>query len=946
MNIRGIRNKYIDLIDLLNRLDEPDIIILCETWLKPNDPDPKILDYKFIGRHRSNRKGGGVGFLIKNTLKARTIDLTLNTDSAESLFIEVKGNHDNMLVGSIYRPPNTNVCDFIDSYQVLGEKLHKFKNVLIGLDHNLDLLKNSTHSLTQQFLEATLDAHLIPVITKPTRVTHSSATLIDNILIKSDRCETHQGNIIITNISDHYPSMVTLDSLNLASVETQEIKCRKINEKEIKKIKEILNKEEWNKLQMLDVNHSFNLFHDILLAMIDTVAPVKKIKITTRRNVPWYSSAIKKSNDKDKRLFKLAHNQSASATQINKYREYHKFLQRIKRAAKQKYYRNLCIEFRNNSKRLWKVINSLTGKTKNKNDLVECLKIENIEITQQKRIVKEFTKHFSSVGERLASKIPSPDTPVQDYISQIPRSNISLFLTPTSPEEIKRIICNLPNKKSAGFDKINNILLKQISCAIAEPLSIIFNRSMNEGKFPQRMKLADTVPLYKAKEKYLVDNFPPISLLITLSKILEKLMHNRVYTYFNENNLLYRSQYGFRTRHSCENAVSELVSVILKGHETQKSTVAVFIDLSKAFDTLSHSILLQKLERYGVRGIANDWFKSYLENRKLRCKLNNEQQVVYSNEYLVEYGAPQGSVLGPLLFLLFTNDLYQHLDHCGSILFADDTTIYMSHHNLNYINFCLEHDLKKISDWFKANSLTLNLAKTVSMLFKNKKSPGRIETIKIDQTNIPLVHETKFLGIWLDEGLTWVAHLNKLNIKIKRKAHLLQNNCNLLDCHTLKLIYLAQIKSHINYGLVLWGGMANAEQLNKIKNKQIKCMKLIKPKHELQRIYKDIQVLSVDQLIELEYKKLAYKLSKNLLPPKIMEIISSDQQSAPLKKTHDYNTRKKSLLNHPRSQTKLYQNSFLCRGIRAASELSEADLSCKTLKKFVQTQKKRYISHL
>ena len=223
---------------------------------------------------------------------------------------------------------------------------------MIGLDHNLDLLKNSTHSLMQQFLEATLDAHLIPVITKPTRVTHSSATLIDNILIKSDHCETHRGNIIITNISDHYPSMVTLDSLNLTAVETQEIKCRKIKEKEIKKIKEILNKEEWNKLQMHDVNHSFNLFHDILLTTIDTVAPEKKIKIRTRRNVPWYSLAIKKSNDKDKRLFKLAHIQSASATQINKYQEYHKLLQRIKRAARQKYYRDLCIEFRNNSKRL------------------------------------------------------------------------------------------------------------------------------------------------------------------------------------------------------------------------------------------------------------------------------------------------------------------------------------------------------------------------------------------------------------------------------------------------------------------------------------------------------------------------------------------------------------------------------------------------------------------
>ena len=158
--------------------------------------------------------------------------------------------------------------------------------------------------------------------------------------------------------------------------------------------------------------------------------------------MPWYSLAIKRSNDKDKRLFKLSHSQSASATQINKYQEYHKLLQRIKRAARKKYYHDLCIEFRHNSKRLWKVINSLTGKTSNKNDIIEYLKNENIEITKTNEIAKEFARHFSSVGECFARKIPSPNIPIQDYISQIPRSNTSLFLTPTSPGEIIRIICD------------------------------------------------------------------------------------------------------------------------------------------------------------------------------------------------------------------------------------------------------------------------------------------------------------------------------------------------------------------------------------------------------------------------------------------------------------------------------------------------------------------------
>ena len=238
---------------------------------------------------------------------------------------------------------------------------------------------------------------------------------------------------------------------------------------------------------------------------------------------------------------------------------------------------------------------------------------------------------------------------------------------------------------------------------------------MNEGIFPEVIKLADTVPLYKNKEKYLVDNYRPISLLITLSKILEKLMHKRVYRHLEENNLIYNSQYGFCPRHSCENAVGELLSVIIKGHKNNKTTIAVFLDLSNAFDTLSHSVLLEKLERYGIRGITNDWFCSYLKNRELKCKLKNENQETDSSKYTVTFGAPQGSVLGPLLFLLFTNDLHKHLVNCECILFADDTTIYMCHDNLNYINFCIEQDLLIISDWFKANSLTLNLTKSDAM---------------------------------------------------------------------------------------------------------------------------------------------------------------------------------------------------------------------------------------
>ena len=184
-------------------------------------------------------------------------------------------------------------------------------------------------------------------------------------------------------------------------------------------------------------------------------------------------------------------------------------------------------------------------------------------------------------------------------------------------------------------------MLKSLKSVLLEPLSIVFNQSMNEGIFPEVMKLADIVPLYKNKKKYLVDNYRPISLLITLSEILEKLMHKRVYRHLEENNLIYNSQYGFCPRHSCENAVGELLSVIIKGHENNKTTIAVFLDLSKALDTLSHLVLLEKLERYGIRGITNDWFCSYLKNRELRCKLKNETQETYSSKYTVTFSTPK-----------------------------------------------------------------------------------------------------------------------------------------------------------------------------------------------------------------------------------------------------------------------------------------------------------------
>ena len=263
------------------------------------------------------------------------------------------------------------------------------------------------------------------------------------------------------------------------------------------------------------------------------------------------------------------------------------------------------------------------------------------------------------------------------------------------------------------------------------------------------MKLADVCPLFKSKDKSETNNYRPISLLLTLSKLLEKIICDKVYTFLDNTNQIYLSQYSFRSGHSCENAISELVSVVLKGFQSNKYTMGVFLDLSKAFDTLKHTILLDKLHYYGIRGTAHDWFCSYLSNRKMRvkCCVTSTGKTEFSEYEDITYGTPQGSCLEPLIYLIFTNDLVKNVTHYNTIIFADDTTLYKTHNNLRFLKWSLEQESVTLLDWFRANKLTLNLDKTACILFQKSGFTKEIE-LDLDGTIVHSVSTTKFLGMW------------------------------------------------------------------------------------------------------------------------------------------------------------------------------------------------------
>ena len=272
----------------------------------------------------------------------------------------------------------------------------------------------------------------------------------------------------------------------------------------------------------------------------------------------------------------------------------------------------------------------------------------------------------------------------------------------------------------------------------------------------------------------------------------------------------------------------ELISEIVKNQSKNKHTLAIFLDLSKAFDTLQHSVLFSKLDQYGIRGNSLDWFKSYLTNRSLRvkCVTSSTGRMEKSEDFPVKVGTPQGSCLGPLLFLIFVNDLHLHLDLCSSILFADDTTIYKSHRNLKFLKWCIEEDLKIVSDWLRANKLTLNLKKSVYILFPKSNKEVSL-AIEMDGKNLKQVQQTKFLGLWIDHKLKWETHYSKLCIKLKQSIGMIRKGKNFLDRQSLKILYFAQFHSHLNYGLNCWGCMLNNSQIDKLQKLQNECINLI-----------------------------------------------------------------------------------------------------------------------
>ena len=509
----------------------------------------------------------------------------------------------------------------------------------------------------------------------------------------------------------------------------------------------------------------------------------------------------------------------------------------------------------------------LIGKIKLKSsNLPRRITVNEVDIFDKRKIANESNTFFTNIRSKLASKIPNASTTFESYIN---KPDSIMKTKQLSMNELKDAFFSLNINKSPGYDDISFNVVKKCFNSLCEPLKYLFNLSIEKGIFPDDLKIAKVTPIYKADDKSDLSNFRPISVLSCFSKILERIMYNRLYQYLTENKILYPKQFGFQTAHSTEHAIVQLVDQILESFEYNKYTLGVFIDLSKAFDTVDHSILLKKLELYGITDRNHPWFKNYLSNRKQFIQINNEENTELET---ITCGVSQGSILGPLLFLLYVNDLKNASNLLDPIMYADDTNLFLTHKDISYLFETANLQLERINQWFISNKLSLNVSKTRYSFFhkprKRDDIPLLLPKLNINNSEIERSECLKFLGVLLDENLCWKEHIKYIESKIAKNIGLLYKAKPYIDKHSLSSLYHSYIHSYINYGNIAWGSTTRTN-LKKIYSQQKHAIRIVYSKDRLshtRELFKQCKVLNVYQVNIWKNLVFMHQINSNTVP--------------------------------------------------------------------------------
>lgn len=821
---------------MLSNYEECMFLCITEHW----KTEEQLMIYGIENFHlissfcRQENEHGGSAIYARKSIqcKERTDVKTLSISGQfECSACEWKRNKEKIIVMSIYRPPTGDINIFINRLdEALCLFCHENATIIVAGDFNVDLLVDNRNSSDLCSLFSSYNIH--PTFLEHTRITSNSKTCIDNIFTNYENvCD---AEVIHSLISDHTAQKLTIE-IN-KSITPNFVYKRIFNDSNKKKFTNRLSQTDWYSIYEIEkqnVNEQWEKFMNIFMTVFEDTFPLKKISTKKSANSFKNDPKVRECKNRldilytaysvDKR-YKIVYNETK--------KEYNELLIQSR---SNKFHERLQ-NSDNKSKCVWDIVNEVKGKNNSRKDVG----IEG----EPRTIAENFNSYIINSASNLVSQLPN-----KPFSCQIEVSDRSMFVKNANRQEIIDIVKNLKNKMSCGDDGVPTSLLKFCINEIVNPLCYIVNNSLRYGIFPESLKVALVIPLHKKGDQTIIDNYRPISLLSAFSKLFEKVMSNRLMDYMLSNSYFNIFQHGYLKGRSTQTAVYQFTQKILNALENNDIALGVFLDLSKAYDCIDHKLLLFKLEKYGLRGNTLEWFRSYLSDRKQKVSISKGGQVTHSECQSILRGVPQGSILGPILFIIFINDLANVVTLEGTSItnYADDANLLVSAATFYDIIILTNIVFTNAKEWLVSNKLVLNEAKTNAILFRtNRAGLETVNKIKLnEETTLMVSQATKFLGIHVDETLRWDVHIDYISKKLNNACYSIRVLSKYMKFTSLKIVYYANFDSVLRYGIIFYGNSVNIERLFVIQKRTLRTMLKIKPLETCRGKFKNNKLLTL-----------------------------------------------------------------------------------------------------
>lgn len=787
-NIRSVRSKSIPLSSLVDS-STPSIIALTETWLNEDVPDSSIFltwaNYRFFRCDRKHRKGGGVLLAVTNDVLAVPVYVS---SFLECVWVSIKCGIRDLIVGVFYRPPDANT-DFSSEFtRVLNLICSRFPNSLLLIlgDFNFPNISWSTQSVTDgqteahNFVQSCLDFSLVQLISRPTRSSSTSANILD---------------LVFTNDPDILSVITHLDGLSDHDILTGILHISPIKRKTTKKQIRCYNRADYTSINnelfsfadnfleehgSRSVEDNWVIFKNALTNLINRFIPI--ITIKTENTAPWYNQRLRRLNNKKKRLYRRANKRDHFSDSWLRYKRCDKEYQSLLASTRRHFFKHdLSSMLKNNPRKFWRVINPLSH--------------PDIILTDSNNDAIPMSQCAQVLNDAFISVFTCEDTASCPKVNSIP--DISMPEIIISEAGIFSLLNRLKISTASDHAGFNNKILKHLSASICPILCALFSQSLSSGCIPHDWRIAKVIPIFKSGERSSPLNYRPISLTSNICKLLEHIIHTQIINYLEDHNIIHKYQHGFRRGYSCDTQLAGFIHDIHSSLDDGSQVDAIFLDFSKAFDRVPHHRLLTKLSRLNIHSNILSWVKDFLSSRLQFTSANT----CTSSFKPVTSGVPQGSVLGPLLFLIYINDL----PSCVSSrirIFADDCVIYRII-SCDNDREALQTDINAINAWCSSWLMTLNHSKTKYMSFTNRASRFPTSYV-LNNRSIDLVSTYKYLGVHLQPDLSWHYHIKHTLASANRSFGFLKRNLKHAPSDIRKLAFTTLIRPKIEYASAIW----------------------------------------------------------------------------------------------------------------------------------------------